>query len=119
MLYGQSGSTHVYLHNNNQDINMKILASILINVVIISSVNAFQSESEEVSLGSVYDFFSSELTQKRFYVQLVFQVKLRFGVDLKLIDKMFLLVYFPQCWLAHHWRNLEVLQPGDQHRSKL
>ena len=53
---------------------MKMSATILINVVIITSVNAFQSEPEELSLGSVYDFFSSELTQKRFYVQLVFQV---------------------------------------------
>ena len=53
---------------------------LVVAVLYFGSVSAIQPEPEEVSLVNVYNFFSSEMVQKRFYVQLVFQVRSGFVI---------------------------------------
>ena len=42
---------------------------------LISSSEAMQLEPEEVTLDGIYNFFSDDFTTKKFYVQIVMQVR--------------------------------------------
>ena len=42
---------------------------------LISFSEAIQSEPEEVTLDGIYNYFSDDFTAKKFYVQIVMQVR--------------------------------------------
>ena len=52
---------------------MKFL--IVLVFYLISFSEAMQSELEEVTLDGIYNFFSDDFTTKKFYVQIVVQVR--------------------------------------------
>ena len=49
--------------------------SLLVLILILELVLATQPEPEEVSLSGVYNFLTDDLVARRFYVQIVAQVK--------------------------------------------
>ena len=82
-----------------------VIVSLLSLVVslscLLTGAGASLQEPEEVSLDGVYNFFTSELVIRKFYVLLIFQVVTYNISNINIIKTKFTFIaHIHECWVA-------------------
>ena len=68
---------------------------------LLTGAGATLQEPEEVSLDGVYNFFTSELVIRKFYVLLIFQVVTYNISNINIIKTKFTFIaHIHECWVA-------------------